>query len=123
MKKLTTTFLLTVVLVLGVSALVMASEGDESLKAAYLNTLFGVVIAAGFGIGIAAIGTGIAQGIAIKGAVEGTARNPEASGKITVTMIIGLAMIESLCIYALVIALIIMGKFPATDVVLKLAGG
>ena len=45
--------------------------------------------AAGFGIGIAAFGTGIGQGLAVRSAVEGIARNPEASGKITVTMLIG----------------------------------
>ena len=65
------------------------------------------VTAAGFGIGIAAFGCGIAQGIGLKGAVEGIARNPESSGKVTVTMLIGLALIESLCIYALVVALMV----------------
>ena len=70
------------------------------------------VLAAGFGIGIAAFGTGIGQGLAVKSSVEGIARNPEASGKITVTMLIGLAMIESLCIYALVVALIILYAYP-----------
>ncbi|MEW5722806.1 MAG: ATP synthase F0 subunit C [Thermodesulfobacteriota bacterium] len=123
MRKLSLTLLLTVVMVRGAGALALAAEeGSDVVKAAYLHTIFGVVIAAGFGIGIAAIGTGIAQGIAIRGAVEGTARNPEASGKITVTMIIGLAMIESLCIYALVIALMLMGKFPASEVITKLVG-
>ncbi len=66
--------------------------------------------AAGFGIAIAAFGCGIGQGLGLKAAVEGIARNPEASGKITTTMLIGLAMIESLCIYALVVALILLFK-------------
>lgn len=70
------------------------------------------VMAAGFGMGIAAFGTGIGQGLAIQKSVEGIARNPEASGKITVTMLIGLAMIESLAIYALVVALIILYAYP-----------
>jgi F-type H+-transporting ATPase subunit c len=48
----------------------------------------------------------------LKSAVEGIARNPEASGKVTVTMLIGLAMIESLCIYALVISLILIYAHP-----------
>lgn len=56
------------------------------------------VTAAGLAIGIAAFGCGIAQGMGLKGAVEGIARNPESSGKVTVTLLIGLAMIESLCI-------------------------
>jgi F-type H+-transporting ATPase subunit c len=77
-------------------------------------------MAAGFGIAIAAFGCGIAQGLGLKAAVEGIARNPESSGKVTVTMLIGLAMIESLCIYALVIALMLLGKVPGLDALLPL---
>ena len=58
------------------------------------------------------LGTGIGQGIGLARAAEGVARNPGASGKITTTLIIGLAMIESLCIYALVVALIILFAKP-----------
>ncbi len=77
-------------------------------------------IAAGFGIGLAALGCGIGQGAAVRGSVEGVARNPEASGKITVTMLIGLAMIESLCIYALVVSLILIYATPMAGTVTKL---
>jgi len=77
------------------------------------------VIAAGFGMGIAAFGTGIGQGLAVKGAVDGIARNPSASGKILTSMMIGLAMIESLAIYALVVALIILFANPFKVEVLK----
>jgi F-type H+-transporting ATPase subunit c len=45
------------------------------------------------------------MGISLSKACEGVARNPGASGKITVIMIIGLAMIESLCIYAFLLSL------------------
>jgi ATP synthase, F0 subunit c len=79
-------------------------------------------MAAGLGIGIAAFGCGIGQGLGLKGAVEGVARNPEASGKITVTMLIGLAMIESLTIYALVISLILIYAHPQTEAIVKLLG-
>ncbi len=71
-----------------------------------------VAIASAFGMAIAAAGTGLAQSYAIRGAVEGIARNPGASGKILTTMLIGLAMIESLAIYALVIALILLFANP-----------
>ncbi|MBI5199383.1 MAG: ATP synthase F0 subunit C [Nitrospirae bacterium] len=70
------------------------------------------VLACGLAIGIAAFGTGIAQGIGIGKAVEGIARNPGASGKITMTLVIGLAMIESLAIYALVVVLIVFFMDP-----------
>jgi len=61
------------------------------------------MLAAGFGMAIGAFGTGIGQGLAVKNAVEGVSRNPGASGKILTTMMIGLAMIESLAIYVLVV--------------------
>jgi F-type H+-transporting ATPase subunit c len=94
------------------ASLAMAAEGAGA-SAASLGSFFSyAVLAAGIGIGIAAFGTGIGQGLAVKSSVEGIARNPEASGKITVTMLIGLAMIESLCIYALVVALIILFAYP-----------
>lgn len=70
------------------------------------------VWAAGIAIGVAAFGCGLGQGIGLNGAVNGIARNPESSGKVTVTLLIGLAMIESLCIYALVVALILIYAHP-----------
>ncbi len=120
MRKTIVTLLLTALLVLGLSAVVLAAETE--VQVAGLNVFAAIVTAAGFGIALAAIGTGLGQGIAIKGAVEGTARNPEASGKITVTMIIGIAMIESLCIYALVIALILLYAYPMTKPIAALIG-
>jgi F-type H+-transporting ATPase subunit c len=65
-------------------------------------------LAAAIGMGIAAAGCGIGQGLGLKAACEGTARNPEAGGKLTVTLILGLAFIESLAIYSLVINLILL---------------
>ncbi|MBT8468874.1 MAG: ATP synthase F0 subunit C, partial [Deltaproteobacteria bacterium] len=52
---------------------------------------------------------GLGQGRAATAALEGIARNPNASGKILVPLILGLALIESLCIYALVISFTILG--------------
>ena len=96
------------------ASLAMAAEPAGS-SAAGLGSFFSYsVLAAGIAIGIAAFGTGLGQGLAVKSSVEGIARNPEASGKITVTMLIGLAMIESLAIYALVVALIILYAYPMT---------
>ena len=80
-------------------------------------------VAAGFGIAFAAAFCGIAQGLGLRAAVEGTARNPEASGKVMVTMVIGLAFIESLCIYALVIALILIFANPQAASIAKLFAG
>ncbi|HEY6000379.1 MAG TPA: ATP synthase F0 subunit C [bacterium] len=71
---------------------------------------FAIAIGAGLAIGLAAIGGGLGQGKAVASALEGIARNPGAAGKIVTPMIIGLAMIESLVIYGLVVALILVFK-------------
>jgi F-type H+-transporting ATPase subunit c len=62
------------------------------------------VIGAGFVLGIAAAAGAIGQGRAIAAACEGIARNPSAAPAIRLAMIIGLALIESLVIYALLLA-------------------
>jgi len=103
---------LTAGLVLCLGSTALAGEGTVDV-AGLLWVFFGIAIACGLGIGAAALGTGIGMGNAINGALQGTARNPEAGGKIMTTMIIGLALIESLCIYALVICFILVGKIPA----------
>lgn len=63
-----------------------------------------------FGVGIAALGSGIGLGMAVKGAMEAIGRQPEASGKILTNMIIGAALIEALTIYALIVFFIALGK-------------
>ena len=67
-------------------------------------------IAAALAIGLSALGGAIGQGRAAGSALEGIARNPQASGKIFVPMIVGLALIESLVIYGLLIAFQLFGK-------------
>lgn len=73
-----------------------------------------IAIGAGLAIGLAAFGGGLAQGKTAAAALDGIARNPAAQPKIFTPMIIGLALIESLVIYALVIAFFLQGKivFP-----------
>lgn len=62
-----------------------------------------VPIAAGFAMAIASSLCGLAQGKAIASAVEGMARNPGAAKAIQLAMLIGLAFIESLALYTLLI--------------------
>jgi len=116
--------LLTTLLVLALATVVLAAEGEAASaeKVAGLNFFLYSAIAAGFGIAIAAFGCGLGQGMAIKSSVEGVARNPEASGKVTVTMLIGLALIESLCIYALVVALILIFANPVPPIIQGFVG-
>lgn len=68
-------------------------------------------LASAFTIAIAAFGGALGQGKAAQAALDGIARNPAAQGKLFVPMIIGLALIESLVIYAFVIAFMLLGKF------------
>ena len=114
---------LTAVLVMGISTIATAGEVAAEVQVAGLWVFFGIALACGFAIGVAALGTGLGMGNAINGALMGTARNPEAGGKIMTTMIIGLALIESLCIYALVICFILMGRIPAKDILTAIVGG
>ena len=69
-----------------------------------------IALAAGLAIGLAAIGGAIGQGRTASSALEGIARNPAAQEKIFTPMIISLVLIESLVIYALVIAFQLQGK-------------
>jgi F-type H+-transporting ATPase subunit c len=111
MKKITAIMLLVFGLVLVASA-AFAADAEAAAGAAKLSFFGTVAAASAIGIGIAALGTGIGMGMGIGRAVEGIARNPEASGKIMTTMIVGLALIESLAIYTLVVVLILLYANP-----------
>ncbi len=82
-----------------------AAGGTENLALRGL-----LALSAGFAIAIAAAFGALGQSKGLAAALEGIARNPAASGKLVTPMIIGLAMIESLVIYALVISLMIVLK-------------
>jgi F-type H+-transporting ATPase subunit c len=75
--------------------------------------------AAALAIAIGVIFPAIAMGRAIAQALEALARQPEAEKAITRTLFIGLAMIESLAIYVLVIVLIILFRNPLLEYFLK----
>ncbi|WP_147819705.1 ATP synthase F0 subunit C [Salidesulfovibrio onnuriiensis] len=96
LKTILTTLALTLV-----ATAAFASEGGEVVMSAK-------AYATALGMGLAAGLCGIGQGMGLKGACEGTARNPEAGSKLTTTLILGLAFIESLAIYALVVCLILL---------------
>jgi F-type H+-transporting ATPase subunit c len=72
-----------------------------------------VAASAGFAIGIAALGGTLGQSRAAAAALEGISRNPGAAARIQTPMILGLALIESLVLFALVIAFMLVGKIVA----------
>jgi F-type H+-transporting ATPase subunit c len=86
-----------------VSSMAFAQEGAATASG---GNPYGA-LAAGLAIGIAAFGGAIGQAKTAAAALEGIARNPTAQGKLFVPMIIGLALIESLVLYAFVIAFMI----------------
>ena len=68
-------------------------------------------LAAAVSIALAAVGGSLGQGKIGAAAMEGLARNPQAQKNMFTSMILGLAFIESIMIYALVVAILILGKF------------
>ncbi|MDF1583301.1 MAG: ATP synthase F0 subunit C [Methyloprofundus sp.] len=74
--------------------------------------VLGSTVAAVIGIAIGVLGPALAMGKAISSALEALARQPESERSIMRTLFIGLAMIESLAIYCLVIILIVLFKNP-----------
>ncbi|MBI4785858.1 MAG: ATP synthase F0 subunit C [Chloroflexi bacterium] len=66
------------------------------------------LLAAGLAIGLGAIGPGIGIGLLVNGALQSIGRNPEAAGQVQINMFIGIAFAESVAIYALVVALILL---------------
>lgn len=68
----------------------------------------GKAIGAGLCMGIGAIGPGVGEGNAVSKALEGMARQPEATGTLRTNMILGCAITESTGIYSLVVALLLL---------------
>lgn len=94
-----------------IAPMAFASEGGASgasFDSFYSFIALGCVV----GLGIAAGGGGIGMGHAVSGVVGGMARNPGLYGKFFMILFIGLAFIESVVIYTLVIVLILLYANP-----------
>jgi F-type H+-transporting ATPase subunit c len=109
-------FLLTLTAVMGAATTALAAP-EAAVTTAALETIGTIALAAGLTIGLATLGPGLGQGLSIFSALQGIARNPEAAGTIRTNMIIGLALIESLTIYGLVVALILLYAFPLSSLI------
>lgn len=82
---------------------VLAQPANDAAAAAASSALGYKYIAAGIGFAIAVFGGAVGQSRVAAAACEGTARNPGASARIQTMMILGLALIESLVLFALVV--------------------
>lgn len=97
--------------VLCISAMAFA-QGTDAAAGGSTSHLGWIGLGAGLSIGLAALGGSIGQGRAAGTALDGIARNPGAYNKLFTPMILGLALIESLVIYALIISILLLGKIP-----------
>lgn len=92
--------------------LAFAAEAPQAGVEGKMRYFIVTAFSTAFSIAVAAFGGALGQSKGLSSALHGIARNPEASGQITTAMIIGLALIESLVIYALVINLILLFANP-----------
>ncbi|HVC60704.1 MAG TPA: F0F1 ATP synthase subunit C [Acetobacteraceae bacterium] len=70
------------------------------------------VLGAALAVGLGAIGPGLGEGRAVAAALDAIARQPEAANTLSRTLFVGLAMIETMAIYCLVIALLLLFANP-----------
>lgn len=116
MRKTLQVTVLSILFVLLFASLSMAAEAAAAAAGTVDYTKAIIVacslIGASVAIGLGAIGTGVGMGHGLSGATNAVGRNPEAQGKVLLTMMVGMAMIESLAIYALVVSLIILFANP-----------
>jgi F-type H+-transporting ATPase subunit c len=104
MRKGIMTALLTMLFVVVGASFALAADGAGDPTRGY------IALAGGLGVGIAAVGAALGQGRAVAAAMESIGRNPNAAANIQTPMIIGIAFIEALAIYAFVIAFLLQGK-------------
>jgi F-type H+-transporting ATPase subunit c len=100
MKKLSAIALLLIFLAMAATPVFAQTAGGAKPPD---HVAFGIVIASGFSMAIAAAACGIAQSRVAAAACEGMARNPGASGPIRLAMILGLVFIETLALFTLAI--------------------
>jgi F-type H+-transporting ATPase subunit c len=96
--------------VMGLSAVAFAQGDDTAVNTAKASAGGWIGLGAGLAIGLAALGGAIGQGRAASAFLDGVARNPGASDKVFVPLMLGLAFIESLVIFALLIAFMLQAK-------------
>ena len=93
----------TFAMTLAMTSTAFAQDAESNAWDAKALALFGATI----GIGLAAFGGALGQGRAAAAALDGIARNPNATDKMFTPMILGLALIESLVIYSLIISYLV----------------
>ncbi len=108
-RKLSTVMGMVTMLVLASPLLAMAQEGAAG-GGGHGEMAGLIALAANIGIGIAAFGSALGQGRVGAAAMESIGRNPNSTGQLFTPMIIALAFIEALTLYAFVVAFLLQGK-------------
>ncbi|HEX7670415.1 MAG TPA: ATP synthase F0 subunit C [Polyangiaceae bacterium] len=94
------------------SSTVFAQEGAAAGAANQFTVQAAAAIGAGMAIALAALGGALGQGKAAAAALEGISRNPGAAPRIQTPMILGLALIESLVLFAFAVSFLLYSKIP-----------
>ncbi len=97
-------------LLCAVSVTAFAADGEtvETAESAEAKSTSTKAVAAAAVVGVVAAAGAIGMAFAISKSTEGMARQPEAAGKINSAMMLGLVFIETTCIYALIVAILII---------------
>lgn len=118
MKKFIYTSIISLTLVMVLVTVFKLNQTDASFEGVKLamtkladtvsSDISGKAMGAGIGIGLAALGGTIGMGMAVAKSVDAIARQPEAEGKVRTTLMLGLVFIETVVIYALVVAILLV---------------
>ncbi len=81
------------------------------------------IITAGITIAIGSIGPALGQGRAVAQALSAIAQQPDEANRITRTLFVGLAMVESTAIYCFVVSMIVLFANPVWDYIIPASGG
>ena len=107
-SKIGTTISAALVILMASPLIAMAQDAAPAGGGSHGGGLIGLGI--GLGLGIAALGCGLGQGKLAASAMESIGRNPNSTNQLFVPMIIGLAFVESLTLYSLVMSFFLLGK-------------
>lgn len=107
-RKFATTSATVALAILGASSVAFAEEATGYAAGGASGI---IALSSALAIAISAFGAALGQGKAVAKAMESIGRNPNSADRIQTPMIIGLALMEALAIYGLIIAFILSGKF------------
>jgi len=107
-RKYAATSVAVAIATLGASTVAFAEEAAGGAGAGASGI---IALSSALAIALSAFGAALGQGKAVAKAMESIGRNPNSADRIQTPMIIGLALMEALAIYGLIIAFILSGKF------------